>query len=309
MLEKIIVGYDGDETGDEALVLAASLARTFDSELLVAHVFDDLVTQFSEEATAAVATQVHEVFARAAARLDDGVAARMVELPGQSPARELLGLAEREDADLLVVGSRRLGPVQRITLGSVSDAVLRDAHCPVAVPPRGYSGAAEPLRRIAVGWVPASEADAALRFAHALAAGTGGTLSVLTTVTVRSALPTVGAPALLYQGFLEDICREAKRDAQAAVEALGGDVEVTVDAEIADAADELVRRSAELDLIVLGSRGYGPIRRVVLGSVSFRVLRDARCPVIVVPRASVAAGEQEAQTTGAAAEAPTADGG
>jgi nucleotide-binding universal stress UspA family protein len=291
MLAKIIVGYDGDETGDDALTLATGLARTFDSELLVAHVFDDLVTKVSEEAAAAVTTQVQEVFGRAAALLDDGIRARMVELPGESPARELVAFAEREHADLIVVGSRRLGPVRRITLGSVSDSVLRDAPCAVAVPPRGHSGSAQPPRRIAVGWVPTSEADAALRFAYSLAAETGATLNVVTAVSVREAAPVLGSTVLVYDRFLEDICRSAERDVQAAVEAFGGKVPLTVDAVIGDAADELVRRSAQVDLIVLGSRGYGPIRRVVIGSVSFRVLRDAECPVIVLPRANVAADE------------------
>jgi nucleotide-binding universal stress UspA family protein len=291
MLAKIIVGYDGDETGDDALTLATGLARTFDSELLVAHVFDDLVTKVSEEAAAAVTTQVREVFARANARLGRGISARMVELPGESPARELLALAEREHADLIVVGSRRLGPVRRITLGSVSDSVLRDAPCAVAVPPRAHSGSAQPPRRIAVGWVPSSEADAALRFAYSLAAETGATLNVVTAVSVREAAPVLGTTVLVYDRFLEDICRSAERDVQAAVEAFGGKVPLTVDAVIGDAADELVRRSAQVDLIVLGSRGYGPIRRVVIGSVSFRVLRDAECPVIVLPRANVAADE------------------
>ena len=303
MPEKIIVGYDGDETGDEALALAAGLARTFDGELLVAHVFDDLVTKVSDEAAAAITTQVQEVFARAAALLDDGIRKRLVELPGESPARELLALAERERADLLVVGSRRLGPVKRITRGSVSDSVLREAPCAVAVPPRGYSRSAQPPRRIAVGWVPSSEGDAALRFAHALAAETGGTLEVVTTISVRSAMPTLGAPALLYEGFLEDMRRSAERDVEAAIAALGGDVDVTVESVIADAADELVRRSAEVDLIVLGSRGYGALRRVVLGSVSARVLREGECPVIVLPRASLAAAEAETQSPGAGAEA------
>jgi nucleotide-binding universal stress UspA family protein len=301
MLEKIIVGYDGDETGDDALALAAGFARTFESELLVAHVFDDLVAKVSDEAAAAVAGHVEEVFARAAALLDGGIRARMVKLPGESPARELDAFADREHADLLVVGSRRLGPLRRITLGSVSDAVVRDAPCAVAVPPRGHRGSAQPPHRIAVGWVPTSEADAALRFAYPLAAETGATLNVVATVSVREAAPIVGTTVLVYDRFLDDICRSAERDVQAAVEALGGDVPVTVDAVIGDAADELVRRSAELDLIVLGSRGYGPIRRVVLGSVSFRILRDAECPVILVPRAG--AGEREPTAGGTAPQA------
>jgi nucleotide-binding universal stress UspA family protein len=46
----------------------------------------------------------------------------------------------------------------------------------------------------------------------------------------------------------------------------------------------IVERSLGLDLLVIGSRGYGPLRAVLLGAVSGRVIRDAACPVIVVPR-------------------------
>ena len=51
-----------------------------------------------------------------------------------------------------------------------------------------------------------------------------------------------------------------------------------------DPADVLIERSHEVDLLVIGSRGYGPLRSVLLGGVSGRVIRDAACPVIVVPR-------------------------
>ena len=52
-----------------------------------------------------------------------------------------------------------------------------------------------------------------------------------------------------------------------------------------DAADELVERSRELDLLVVGSRGYGPVRHALLGSVTQKLMKAAACPVLVVPRA------------------------
>ena len=51
-----------------------------------------------------------------------------------------------------------------------------------------------------------------------------------------------------------------------------------------DAAAQLARCSSELDLLVLGSRGYGPLRTVLLGSVSRTLVRTSRCPVVVLPR-------------------------
>ena len=50
-----------------------------------------------------------------------------------------------------------------------------------------------------------------------------------------------------------------------------------------DPATVLVERSTEVDLLVLGSRGYGPVRRVVLRDVAGDVIRGAACPVVAVP--------------------------
>ena len=69
-----------------------------------------------------------------------------------------------------------------------------------------------------------------------------------------------------------------------ATDALGGDVAVEADAFVEDPADVLVRVSEHLDLLVCGSRGYGPLRAVLLGGVSRRLTAEAQCPVIVLPR-------------------------
>ena len=51
-----------------------------------------------------------------------------------------------------------------------------------------------------------------------------------------------------------------------------------------DPSEVLIERSDNLDMLMLGSRAYGPLRHVLLGSVSARVMREAHCPVLVVPR-------------------------
>jgi nucleotide-binding universal stress UspA family protein len=77
---------------------------------------------------------------------------------------------------------------------------------------------------------------------------------------------------------LENAAREALAELN------GGGVSVEVDALVDDPADALVRISEHLDVLVCGSRGYGPLRAVLLGGVSRRVVAEARCPVIVLPR-------------------------
>ena len=70
-----------------------------------------------------------------------------------------------------------------------------------------------------------------------------------------------------------------------------------VDAFLEDPAESLIRVSENLDLLVCGSRGYGPLRAVLLGGVSRRVAAEAQCPVIVLPRGVEAALETLMTTT------------
>jgi nucleotide-binding universal stress UspA family protein len=66
---------------------------------------------------------------------------------------------------------------------------------------------------------------------------------------------------------------------------LGASIEtITVAEDDGDPAQVLVERSAGLDLLVVGSRNHGPVRRALLGSVAAEVMRSASCPVLVVPR-------------------------
>jgi nucleotide-binding universal stress UspA family protein len=81
----------------------------------------------------------------------------------------------------------------------------------------------------------------------------------------------------------------AETAARAAVAQLDGEVPVQVDAFVEDPAQTLIRTSENLDLLVCGSRGYGPLRAVMLGGVSRRVAAEAHCPVIVLPRGVPAA--------------------
>jgi nucleotide-binding universal stress UspA family protein len=82
---------------------------------------------------------------------------------------------------------------------------------------------------------------------------------------------------------------EAEKHLREVVATLHDGVGVGVDTFIGDPGDVLIDLSAHLDLLVCGSRGYGPLRAVLLGSVSRRITAEARCPVIVIPRGVKAA--------------------
>jgi nucleotide-binding universal stress UspA family protein len=119
----------------------------------------------------------------------------------------------------------------------------------------------------------------------------------------------VGTPALMSgPGYVmqpDDLEERARKHVRDKVAALPGDIAAEPRVVMGSPEAELARQSEEADLFVVGSRGYGPQRAVLLGSVSGRLVRDAACPVIVVPRGNGAPLEELFAATGA--EAGSAD--
>jgi nucleotide-binding universal stress UspA family protein len=218
-----------------------------------------------------------------------GVKAEVRVLRSSSAAKALHEEAERSGAALLVVGSSRQGEKNRLHLGSTADRLIHGAPCPIAVVPREWQPKGH-LDEIGVAYVDTDEGREALRAAYALARTGGARLRVLTVIqpSARMALEAE-APHDGQRGkSVEDVEGEhmlmAERAVHRELDGLEGDVEVEVDVHDGDPADVLVHVSEHLDMLVCGSRGYGPLRAVLLGSVSRRVADEARCPVLVLPR-------------------------
>jgi nucleotide-binding universal stress UspA family protein len=98
---------------------------------------------------------------------------------------------------------------------------------------------------------------------------------------------TTTAPVLLRPGYFEREERarvQLTNSMQEAIDDAAAPVEISGELVDGYADEELARLSHEVDLLVCGSRGHGPLSGVILGSVSAGVLRKARCPVLVVPR-------------------------
>lgn len=197
--------------------------------------------------------------------------------------------AEREGAALLVVGSTSRGPAGRLVPGSTAERLMHGAPCPIAVVPHGWSAGAG-VRTIGVAYVDTPEGATALHGAHELARRAGATLRVITVAKAgaRAHMETqTSHPGQRGRSF-DEIAGELRAlteaAARAAVAELDGDVPVEVDAFLENPAEVLAGVSEHLDLLVCGSRGYGPLRAVLLGGVTRKVTASARCPVIVLPR-------------------------
>jgi nucleotide-binding universal stress UspA family protein len=238
-----------------------------------------------------------------------GVQAECRKLQSTSAARALHELAEDEEAGLLVVGSSREGAAGRILMGSTATRLVHGAPCPVAVVPRRWE-ARPAFSTVGVAYVDSEEAREALHAAQALARRVGAKLRVLTVVKVDPVLNPETEPGTdvrpgkdLTSVEGEERVR-AERSLRDAVAGLGRDVEVEVDAFVGEPAEVLIDLSQSLDVLVCGSRGYGPIRSVMLGSVSRRVANEAHCPVIVVPRGVKTSLEDLVQQPAAATTGP-----
>jgi nucleotide-binding universal stress UspA family protein len=204
------------------------------------------------------------------------------------PARALHDLAEGEGASLLVIGSSLRGQVGRVLPGAVTDRLLHGAPCPVAVAPAGFSlqDAAEAPRLVGVAFTDTPDGYAALATACTIAARAHGLVRVLTVAEPSDGLVT---------DALDDLARADV--ARARHEAAEGVLRRGLDAvpagrsaggEILSGhpADALAATSGDLELLVCGSRGYGPIRTLLLGGTSHALVRKAACPVLVVPPGS-----------------------
>ena len=202
------------------------------------------------------------------------------------PRVEIVRQAEEWKADLVVVGARGLGTVKRLLLGSISDAVARHAPCPVLV----VKGRRRRLGSVLVAVDGSDDSARAVRFLESLALARQTRMRLLGVVEPLR-YPTTAPRAADRK--LREILRELEderrgeldRALQQAAVQLGDKVaRVNRYTPSGDPAEEILvtARDFDTDLVVMGARGLGGVARVLLGSVSEKVLHHARCPVLIV---------------------------
>ena len=290
MSKPIIVGYDPMTSDRAPISFGVAAARFTGAPLIVASVSAAADRPDAGQQDEDLVIDASRALEEARRELEpEGIPVECRELANTSAARALHEASEAEDAGMLVVGSTQRGRVGRVIPGSTAERLMHGAPCPIAIVPPGWEAGAG-LETIGVAYVDTDEGREALRGAHALAQRAGASLRVLTAVKAGLAMygETEARTAEQRGRDFEEVEGElrvrAENALRRATEALGGDVAVEVDAFVEDPADVLVRVSENLDLLICGSRGYGPLRAVLLGGVSRRLTAEAHCPVIVLPR-------------------------
>jgi nucleotide-binding universal stress UspA family protein len=285
----IVVGHDGSDSGDDAAVLGARLSRATGESLLVVSVYPEEnpigMGRVDAEWVGYMHEQAEEISAHARRFLSErGVEAEFRVVGSGSAAHGLDDVAEAVKASLIVVGSERHGARRRISPGSTGDRLLHGA---VAVAPRGFRDRPvdAPIKRIGVAFVDTPEGNEAARFAGELAAEVGASLTLYTVIARRAEVfsPIIGRDA--EEAFLATVREDVTAAMERARALLPDGVPVEEELLEGDTVEALAALDEhEIDLLVCGSRGYGPVRRVLLGGVLRKLIRRAACPVVVVPR-------------------------
>lgn len=282
-MEGIVVGAEGTAAGVAAAHWALEAGALRGAPVTVVRAYEDLVA-LGHGMRTALGTEL-ETFRRAAADIarevlreaggsDGDPAATSLAVHGR--AAEVLTRAS-ESADLVVVGTRSAGALSRGILGSVSASVLHHANCPVVVVPEPRD---EPTasRRVVVGVDHSPASIHALGWAAAEAERRSWRL---VPVIVRDAA-SLGSGR---SGEVIDLARlEASERAALVAAAQQHHPSLTVEPEVLSghAAHALLDFTHPGDLVVLGARGRGGFRSLLLGSTSTAVAEHARCPVVVI---------------------------
>ena len=266
---KILLATDGSEAARQATEAATDLAGKSGSELHLVHVWHDVPGFAHGFVKRELRRQGQETLDEQVEKIEEsGGTVTQAHLRGGRTSTEIVGLSEELGVGLLIVGSRGLGAMQRILIGSHSEEIVHHAHVPVLVARRGDSG--WPPERVIIGEDFSDDA----RKAGDLAASIGS---------------LYGSHALLinageHRGAREGDEERLRRRAGELEGILGGPPETSIsDDNPAAAILQATQGQVKPPLIAVGSRGIAGIRRTRLGSVSTKIVTAAPGLVLVVP--------------------------
>jgi nucleotide-binding universal stress UspA family protein len=281
----IIIGFQDDDRGNDALALGRTFAELLDARPLVIDVADWPAYLMGVEVRDRMLARQHEIVAEIAGDRMTGLEPEVRVVEAKSAAGELASIADSEHAAAIVVGSSHHGSLGRAAMGSTGTSLVHGAPCAVAVAPAGFAEAEEThLLQIGVAFDGSPEGWAALDAAIGIAERTHARLTVIAVADY----PVYGLGSVWATLSAEQVIDAEQRDKQRVMDLGLGRVPATVPASgrvlTGPAGEMLVEASGEFDLLVMGSRSHGPIGRTFVGGTATRVIHAAQCAVLVLPR-------------------------
>lgn len=300
----VLAAFSPEAGAREPVEFAVAASRITGAPLIIAVVVDtgspvrlgSTVSADGPSLPAGVAAPVRHLQSELEGR---GVPVEVRVFEDSTAARGLARAIDELEPELVVVGATSRGERGALLLGTTAGRVIRVSACPVAVVPRGYTRPENGVQVVCAAYTRTPEGEDALRAAASLARSGRVALRVIHVVEPKHMQEeahrlmaeqhhAVGAESQYAARTRLDI----EAQTRAAVAEAAGDLDADVDLMIDEPVRALAAASAHVDLLVMGSRGLGPRRSVVLGSVSRRVIERAACPVIVIPRDTEAKSEE-----------------
>ena len=285
-LERIAAAVDSHPEGDDAAVLATAIARSVGGDLILASIEPEFPLMLPgwdwrrmRRETKAMLERTRDAFAPAARSTVDS---------DLSAARGLRRVLSQEHRQLVVCGSGHRGDPGKVSIGHTTRQLVEDGHYALAIAARGLREHGElAIKRVGVGYDGGPEACIALAWAAAIAEGCGARLMVRGVVDDR--IPALGWPSLWVQTFRDswnEVMGEEVEALRKSIEASTADlsvpVSVEVDRDVAPAS--LLDLSLVTDLLVIGSRRWGPAARLLLGGTGEALAHGANCSLLIAPR-------------------------
>ena len=286
---QIVVGIDGSDSALRAVRWAAKEAHRRNAGLRLVHAVE-ILTGYAPRVVDwhALQTAMQDRGRLWLDKARDEAGQVAAEVPVDTALVEVSAVValarESRDAALLVLGSRGLGGFSGLVLGSTAVQLAGRAECPMVVLRGEHDGEASHAGPVVVGVDGTPVGEDAIAFAFAQASARGADLIAVhawSDLILEAAFTAGGAAAF-------DLDRLQQQSAELLAERLAGwqekypDVRVVREVVHDRPAHALLRLAADAQLLVVGTRGRGGFRGLLLGSTSQHVLHHAPCPVAVV---------------------------
>ena len=288
-IKRIAAAIDDRQEGRDAAVLMQALSVATDSDPMLIAVEPDLSLMLPYADWSGVRRDTKALLGRVR---DDFVPNARIEAERDvSVARGIERLVTRYQGQLLVVGSNSLGVDGKVSIGHTTRQLMHDLACPIAIAPRGLSSPSGfALHRIAVGFDGGIHASAALELALPLARRAGAELIVRGVIDDRIPLPGWAEMWLVpfrdeWEKSVEDQIQKLEQQVDRAVEGAG--LEVRTEVVRGVPAKSLAALSADVDLIVIGSRRWGAATKLLLGGCGEALAHSSRAALMLVPAPAI----------------------
>jgi nucleotide-binding universal stress UspA family protein len=289
----VVVGYRADEVGLSGLHLAVRAARTLGTSLTVATIvpkpwltpslarvdaeYEDWADHLASDSAKEAADFLHN--------LADGIEVTYLHRAHRSVSVGLIEVVEEVGGEVLVLGSLPAGGRRQVVIGTTADWLLHASPVPVAISPREYRSSAGRLTRLTCAYSATPDSIDVVRRCVETAERFGVPLRVLTFAVRGRTMypPEVGLDVEdevleAWASQAREILADLKADGIAGEDVV---LEVVTGHSWKEALDKTVWEDGEI--LAVGTRPRGEIRRVFLGSRSAKIIRESPVPVLVLP--------------------------